>query len=198
MVWALDLDDFMGHCGAGPYPLLRAVNVALGVPLGNHTVTPATLSSSIPSRRSRPGFRRPPAPPRRRHPGKAVDRPRQTLPTQRPTTTLPVVSHSQNHSQLQQQKHEQEHEQQPERTTAATLLSLTSQAPSAQGLQLLQRRILLDRESSGVFRRVTSRPCHPTLKVEKINLKFYCLILCMKSASFIMKINRQCSRKYFI
>jgi len=39
MMWTLDLDDFMDHCGTGRYPLLRAVNVALGVPVANDTET---------------------------------------------------------------------------------------------------------------------------------------------------------------
>lgn len=28
MIWSLDTDDFMGICGDGAYPLLKAVNEA--------------------------------------------------------------------------------------------------------------------------------------------------------------------------
>jgi len=133
MVWALDLDDFTGHCGAGPYPLLRAINLALGVPISNRTVT---LGPTTPSRRLRPGHHRPPPPPRRPHRVKVVHRPRRPpSPSQRLTTSLPVVSATVQH---QQQEHEQEREQQLQRSTVVTLVSVTSKA-TTQGRRLDRR-----------------------------------------------------------
>ena len=127
MVWALDLDDFTGHCGAGPFPLLRAINLALGVPVSNRTVT---LGPTTPSRRPRPGHHRPPPPPRRPHRGRGFHRPRRPpRPLQRLTTSLPVISSTAQH---QQQEHEQEREQQLQKSTAVTLMSVTAKT-TAQG-----------------------------------------------------------------
>jgi len=141
MVWALDLDDFTGHCGAGSYPLLRAVNVALGVPLRSHT-SAVIVGSTKPS--VRPPRPRLPPRPRRRVPGRVPEHlsRRSPAPLRRLTTSLPVLfSSSQHHWQHQQQEHEQElqqqqHQQQQDRSTAVTLLAVTPDTPAAHGQRL--------------------------------------------------------------
>ena len=47
MIWDLDLDDFNGmQCDEGKYPLLRALNDALGVVLPTTTPGPATTTTA--------------------------------------------------------------------------------------------------------------------------------------------------------
>jgi len=136
MMWALDLDDFTGHCGAGRYPLLRAVNVALGVSVSNHTLTLGF--TMMPSVRPQPGRPQLPPPSRRRHGGKVVHRTRRPpAPSQRLTTSLPVISSTEHQLQHQQQEHEQERQQ---KSTVVALVSVTSETPTAQGRQLLRLR----------------------------------------------------------
>ena len=152
MVWALDLDDFTGHCGAGSYPLLRAVNVALGVPLRSRTAAMivgstkpsvsdhvVTLASTKPS--VRPPRPRPPPRPRRRDPGRVPEHlsRRSPAPLRRLTTSIPVLFSSGQHQwQHQQQEHEQElrqqqQQQQQDRSTAITLQAVTPDTPAAHG-----------------------------------------------------------------
>jgi len=129
MLWALDLDDFTGHCGAGRYPLLRAVNAALGLSVANQTETLGGTTTPLSlGRGPRPGGR---LPSRRRHGGKPPSR--HHRPSERLTTPLPVVpSSTPPPPPHQSQEPEQQH------YTQSTVTPATSTAPSAQGLRLLR------------------------------------------------------------
>jgi len=136
MLWALDLDDFTGHCSAGRYPLLRAVNVALGLQVANQTQTLGrTMISRPPPSVGRP--LRPVVPPsRRRHKPPSHHRPSASG---RLTTSLPILPsstpHQHHHHQQQQQQPETEHHHESTVVVAPTPSPVTSKTtPTAQGL----------------------------------------------------------------